>query len=143
MKIFKELKMIMFKHDHIKTKFVTFILLNIALCLVFFILVPDKPAYGGIQMDFYGLKALIVVYPLFSAIYGIAIGILSFGDYAFAGIMSVVFFVCSLANTLIYEIAEPPAAFAYTGICIAFCVITCIVRAVILKKIKNEHRKTT
>lgn len=131
----------MLKRDHIKTKLVTFILANLALCLVFFILVPDKPTYGSVQMDFYGLTELIILYPLTAAVYGITVGVTCFGDYAYAGLMSVIFFVCALANTLMYEIAEPPAAVVYTGICAAFLVIVCAVRAIVLKMIKSGKLK--
>lgn len=113
----------MFKKEHAKTKIISFILCNLALCLVFFILVPEKNPNPGF-MDFYGLEELLIYYPLFSALYGIAVMLTCHEDYIFALFMGVIFFVCALANSLLYDITEPPAAFVYTAIMFAFALAT-------------------
>lgn len=110
----------MFRRDHFKTKLTAFILLNLALCLVFLVFVPIKPEYGSVQMDFHGLKEMLVYYPLLAVLYGVAVALTAFRDWAYAGLMSVIFFVCALANSLRYDIVEPPAAFVYTGIMLGF-----------------------
>ena len=110
----------MFRRDHIKTKLTAFVLLNLALCLVFLVLIPEKTGGGSIQIDFYGIEQMLVYYPLLAVLYGIATAVTSFRDYVYAGLMGVIFFVCALANSLRYDIVEPPAAFVYTGIMLAF-----------------------
>lgn len=113
----------MFKKEYVKTKVISFILCNLALCLVFFILVPERNPNPDF-LDFYGLEQLLVYYPLLSAFYGVTVMLTCRGDYAFASLMGVIFFVCALANSLIYDITEPPAAFVYTGIMLAFAALT-------------------
>ncbi len=112
----------MFKRDHVKTKIIAFIILNLLLCAVFFVL-PSIEAEKHSYTGFNGIAEVLIIYPSLSAIYGAMLAFTYHKDYAFVCMMGVTFFTCSLANTFLYNIIEPPAAFIYTGIMVAFVLL--------------------
>jgi hypothetical protein len=107
----------MFQKKYLPAKMIAGILLNLLLCLVFFILssIPDH----GIFMSSWHLKLFLVWYPLTAVGYGAAAILSACGDRGYFALMSVSFFTVVLINALTMGIVAPPAAFVYTAIMLA------------------------
>ena len=107
----------MFQKKYLPVKICAGVLLNLLLCLVFFILssIPDYQIY----MSGWHLELFLIWYPLTAAGYGILSVLAACGDRRYFALMSVSFFTVVLINALTMGVVAPPAAFVYTAIMLA------------------------
>ena len=138
----------MFQKKYLPVKICAGILLNLLLCLVFFILssIPDH----GIYMSSWHLALFLIWYPLTAAGYGILSVLEACGDRRYFALMGVSFFTVVLINALTMGVVAPPAAFVYTAIMLAAAGIVVFIRIAVrtyvreyrsykLKKESNKH----
>jgi len=138
----------MFQKKYLPVKICAGILLNLLLCLVFFILssIPDH----GIYMSSWHLALFLIWYPLTAAGYGILSVLAACGDRRYFALMGVSFFTVVLINALTMGVVAPPAAFVYTAIMLAAAGIVVFIRIAVrtyvreyrsykLKKESNKH----
>jgi len=138
----------MFQKKYLPVKICAGILLNLLLCLVFFILssIPDH----GIFMSSWHLALFLIWYPLTAAGYGILSVLEACGDRRYFALMGVSFFTVVLINALTMGVVAPPAAFVYTAIMLAAAGIVVFIRIAVrtyvreyrsykLKKESNKH----
>lgn len=113
----------MFKKDHIKTKITAFILLNILLSAVFFI-ISSMPDSNYTFMFGWHFHLLLVWYPVVSAAYGCAVMLTGFGDWWYRGLMAVIFLAVTLISAVANEIMLWPGALILTGIMLGAAILT-------------------
>ena len=107
----------MFQKKYLPVKICAGVLLNLLLCLVFFILssIPDYQIY----MSGWHLELFLIWYPLTAIGYGAGTILSACGDMAYAAMMGVSFLAVSVLNALTMGVVAPPAAFVYTAIMLA------------------------
>ena len=129
----------MFKKAYLPVKITALILMNLLLCLVFFILsaIPDH----GIYMSSWHLELFLIWYPLTAIVHGIASLICAVGDRAYFLLMSVIFLAVAILNALTMGIVALPAAFVYTGIMLGAALIAALVKTAILAYVQYRNYK--
>lgn len=116
-------------------KLISSVILLFACAAVFLIItsMPDNSMFKG-----HHLSLLIIYLPLFSAAYGIALAFVTFMDCGFLITDAVIFLGFGIAGAFMNDVYELPAAFAYTGIMLAFTGITAAVKHLIGKIRKSR-----
>ncbi len=120
----------MLRRDHFKIKLVSFVILNILLCAMFFIFPSLEP--NGESLWVWHLRLGLVYYPLTALVYGITTVITAFRDRGYIALMTVIFLVCALLNGIAKEVVEVPASLIYTAIMIGAALLAAAVKALIL-----------
>ncbi|MBQ2710103.1 MAG: hypothetical protein IJF67_17645 [Clostridia bacterium] len=129
----------MFQKKYLAVKICAGILLNLLLCLVFFILssIPDH----GIFMSSWHLALFLIWYPLTAIGYGAGTILAACGDMVYAVMMGVSFLAVAVLNALTMDIVALPAAFVYTGIMLAAALLTVLLRAAVLAYLQYRNYK--
>ena len=129
----------MHEKTHLPVKLAAGILLNLLLCLVFFILsaIPDH----GIYMASWHLELFLLWYPLSAIVYGMAAVLTAFGDRMYLALMGVTFLTVTILNAAVMDVVAIPAAFVYTGIMLAAAILTALVKAAVMAYLQYRNYK--
>ena len=122
-------------------KLASFILLNLLLCVVFFLLsaIPDH----GIYMASWHFELFLIWYPLTALLFGILSVVSSFGDWIYLLLMGVIFLTVSCTSAVNMSVIALPAAFLYTLIMLGAMLVSLLLRAAILAYLQYRNYKRT
>ena len=129
----------MHEKTHLPVKLAAGILLNLLLCLVFFILsaIPDR----GIYMASWHFALFLVWYPLSAIVYGMAAVLTALGDRMYLALMGATFLTVTIISAFVMDVVAIPAAFVYTGIMLAAAILTALVKAAVMAYLQYRNYK--